>query len=63
MMRVKSAIFYVDDLVEIAEDFVKLCRSRRDTSGVMPQDHAQDYMRFAIESVTMIALNLSLIHI
>ena len=60
MMRPKSAMFYIDQLQDVGNDFVELCRRKRDANGVMPDNHLDDYHSFGIESIALIAIDTRL---
>ena len=61
MMRPKSAMFYVDQLQEIGDEFVSFIRRERDSN---PDRLIPDLLlpchRFALESITAIALDTRL---
>ena len=61
MMRPKSAMFYLDKLQEIGDEFVAYIRRERDrrSDGTIP-DFLLPCHRFALESITAIALDTRL---
>ena len=59
-MRPKSAMFYIDQLQDVSNDFVELCRRKRDANCIMPDSHLNDYLSFGIESIALVALDTRL---
>jgi hypothetical protein len=61
MMRPKSAMFYLDELQEIGDEFVAYIRRERGqrADGTIP-DFLMPCHRYALESITAIALNTRL---
>ena len=60
MMRPKSAMFYINQLQEVGQDFINYCRRRRDKNGIMPEDHVSDLYKFGFESIAVVALDTRL---
>ncbi len=58
LMRPKSALFYVDGLQEVAQDFVIFIREKRDLgNGGTMNDFLPDIYKFTLEAITLVALD------
>jgi len=57
MMRLKSALFYVDPIQETAKDFVDYIRKGSDADGVYTGNFMMDLQTWSFESITLIALD------
>ena len=56
-MRVKSAMFYVDQLQTVAEDFVaRIEEVTRDREGVAPDTFLPELLNYSQECIALVAL-------
>ena len=60
MMRPKSAFFYLDKLQDIGDEFNNYLRRYRDPNTSLVSDFILPCQRFALESITAIALDTRL---
>ena len=60
LMRLKSAMYYIDDLQEVGQDFVNYIRAIRNPEDFTVQDILLESHRWAFESITLVALDTRL---
>ncbi len=60
LMRPKSALFYIDELQDVSQDFVNFIRAIRDPDDHTVNNFLPDIYRFTFEAVTLIALDTRL---
>ena len=59
-MRPKSALFYLDEIQEISQDFIDYIRIVRKPEKETIEDFLPDIYKFTFESISYIALDIRL---
>lgn len=57
MMQPKTVALYVPKIDQVAQDFIQLTRSSRDTADETPADYGMWCQRYALESIGVVALD------
>lgn len=60
LMRVKSALFYIDALQEVGDDFVDFIRQKRNKNDNVIQNCMPEFFKYTYESIALVAMETRL---